>query len=134
MSSSDGQISIMHIDDNDIDIFLTSKLLKISKITDDINSFTVAKNALNYISENSVDMSRLPDLILLDIQMPGMNGFDFLDEFAKFPQEVIDRIDIYMLSSTIDHNDLNRAKENPHVIKVLRKPLDVDALKQILSK
>ncbi len=131
--SSTKPLSIMHIDDNDIDIFLTSKLLKISKITEDINSFTVAKKAVEYIQENAGDKSKLPNLILLDIQMPGMNGFDFLDEFAKFPQEVIDYIDIYMLSSTIDHNDLSRAKENPHVIKVLRKPLDVDALKEMLD-
>ena len=62
---------------------------------------------------------------MLDIQMPGLNGFDFLDRFETLPQSLIDHVNIFMVSSSLDRGDLYRARRSPFVTRILRKPLNL---------
>lgn len=125
---------VMLVDDNQVDLFLNKKFLDISGISDEIISFLSAREALNYLEENAKCVEKLPVLILLDVKMPDINGFQFLDHFKKMQSILTKEIKIIMLSSTIDPVDLNRAHDNEFVFDILTKPLNPNALKELLKK
>ena len=125
---------VMLVDDSDIDTFLNKKFLSIAGITDNTISFLSAQEALDYISINADNPEKLPPFILLDVQMPEINGFQFLDLYDSVPEKAQDKTRIVMLSSTIDPIDLDRARNNKHVIDILKKPLDTGALIEVLNQ
>ncbi|MDZ4844683.1 MAG: response regulator [Chitinophagales bacterium] len=124
---------VMMIDDNEIDLFVNKKFLRVSGITDNTISFISAKDALNYISANATTPEKLPKLILLDIQMPEINGFRFLELFQDAPESAQHEMKIIMLSSTLDPLDIEKARCNRFVVDILKKPLDPAALKEALK-
>jgi len=111
------------IDDNEIDNFINKKLLLKTKFAVDIVEKKSASSALEYLRASANDPTALPDIIFLDIMMPVMDGFDFLDEFDKLPDSTKNDCRIIMLSSTESFKDLNRANSNKYVYKFLNKPL-----------
>lgn len=116
-------IRVMLIDDNTIDLKINSKIIGITKLFDDIILCQSGEEAIAYFLANEKERERLPHLILLDIQMPEMDGFEFLDNYKLLPEELKDNTRIAMLSSTLDFGDIRRAEANPYVIKLLKKPL-----------
>lgn len=98
-------------------------------LTDEITIKNSAIDALDFLEIND-----FPDLIFLDIQMPKMDGFGFLDNFLNFPKEKKEKCKIIMLSSSMDPNDINRAKKHPYVIDYLNKPLSEESLNEVLYK
>ena len=124
-------IDVILIDDSTFDLFIYEKLLFKGKIAKTVKAFNSARDALKYIM---VDGNVLPGtVVLLDLQMPDMNGFEFIEEF-KFSSESVRRnIKIFMLSSTIDSQDIEKAKASAHIIDLLSKPLEIDLLKRKLA-
>jgi CheY-like chemotaxis protein len=119
------------IDDSTFDLFIYEKLLIKSGITESVKTFNSAREALKHILGEG---NSLPEvIILLDLQMPDMNGFEFIDEFDRLPGFLQDKIRIFMLSSTIDTRDIEKAKASPHIIDLLPKPLEVNFLKKKLA-
>ncbi|MBC7485219.1 MAG: response regulator, partial [Cytophagaceae bacterium] len=118
-------LSIMLIDDNPTDLFVHERFIVHRKISHEIQKFISAEDALFYLQEHP-NMEKWPDLILLDIQMPVINGFEFLIHFDKFSQ--MKKSSIIMLSSSLDFGDINRVKANPHVLALMEKPFDIDEL------
>ena len=125
--------SIMLIDDTEIDLFLNRKLIIASGITNDIESYNSAKDALEYLKNNQSNEEKIPDIILLDIQMPEINGFEFLECYNNLPENTCNKISVIMLSSTVDPVDKKRAIAHKHILDIMEKPLDTDLLKQILQ-
>lgn len=123
-------LSIMLIDDNPTDLFVHERFLVHKKIAHTIQKFISAEEALFYLEENP-EIEAWPDLILLDIQMPMMNGFDFLMHCEQYQQ--MKKSSIIMLSSSLDFGDINRVKANPHVLALMEKPFDVDELIAVLE-
>lgn len=127
----DHKSTVMLIDDSFIDLKINSKLISITKIFDEIITCQSGEEALIYLKQRK-DAQLLPNFILLDIQMPDMDGFEFLEQFKKLPQTITDRCKVAMLSSTLDFGDIKRAEANQYVVKLLKKPLSITDLKSIL--
>lgn len=78
-------------------------------------------------------LQNIPAVLFLDINMPTMTGWEFLEEYQKFSPQVHNQITIYMLSSSMETVDKEKAEKNPFVKGFFSKPLSLDALKQYLS-
>lgn len=115
---------IMLIDDSEIDNLVNKHILTRSEITSEILVFNFAQDALTYFEIKSPD--EYPELILLDINMPIMNGFGFLEEFNKISKEKNINISIFMLSSSVDPNDIRRSEEYDYVKGFISKPLSLE--------
>lgn len=124
----------MLIDDNEVDLKINSKIINISKLFDEIIICHSGDEALTYLTNNLDNEQNLPDFILLDIQMPEMDGFEFLEIFKKFPERLKEKCLITILSSTLDFGDIKKAEANPYVIKLLKKPLFPKELEEVLNK
>jgi CheY-like chemotaxis protein len=122
---------IILIDDSTFDLFIYEKLLFKSGIANTVKTFSSAREALNYLVTEG---NELPEtVILLDLQMPDMNGFEFIEAFKCVSDNLKSKIKIFMLSSTIDTRDIEKAKASPEIIDLLPKPLEIDLLKRKLE-
>jgi CheY-like chemotaxis protein len=92
-----------------------------------------AEEALVYLTECLENNSSFPEIIFLDIRMPSMDGFDFLREFAKFPPTVHFACNIFILSSSVNSRDIERAKKNSFVSGFITKPLTFSNLEKAVS-
>lgn len=118
------------VDDNDIDIAVNSKLLQIAKISDKILTYSGAGKFLDFIQSDQFDTS-VPHVVLLDIMMPVINGFECLDRLEQMDASIKSHITVFMVSSSIDRNDIRKAESYTLVEKILEKPLDIYLLKKI---
>jgi CheY-like chemotaxis protein len=128
--------NVMLVDDNEIDNLINQKMIEAAEICDNIFLHSGAKGALEFLKNIEKLNSKgedgyLPDLIFLDIDMPLMDGFQFLDEFEKLSDNVKNHCKIVMLTSSLNPQDMSKAKKNKFVIKYLNKPLTQDSLKKI---
>ena len=114
------------IDDSEFDLYLNREFLMLAGIKGSILSFDSAPDALSFIIKEGDEMK--PSIILLDIHMPVMGGFEFLDKFSLLPDHVKKIIRIFMVSSTLDVKDIERAKSSSLVEDMLNKPLNVESL------
>ena len=120
----------MLIDDNKIDLFVHTEFIKQMNISHTIMEFAFATEALSYMKNNTID--KWPNLILLDIHMPIMNGFDFLESYANFPSDYRQKCNIIIVSSSLDTGDKVKSIENIYVLELIEKPLNTEKLKKIL--
>src|SRR6266487_5306356 len=123
---------VMVIDDSDTDIYIAEHYLKKYFVAANIIAKASAKEALEYLSQFANNVEQLPVIIFLDIRMPMMDGFDFLDEYEKLPASVHKYCTVIMLSSSADPKDHQRIKENPFVKKFITKPLNKDRIQELL--
>ncbi|NQX91279.1 MAG: response regulator [Flavobacteriales bacterium] len=123
-------IRIILIDDNKIDIIVNSKLLKLSSLDSEIEMFSSAREAEEFMSSASSDSHF--NVMLLDIQMP-INGFDSLDFLLEKHPAFLDNTIVLMLSSSMDSIDNEKAEAHPKIIRILEKPLDIYLLQRIIE-
>lgn len=117
------------VDDDAVNNLINTKVILQSKLAIKISSFTCAKEALSklkQIGESAPD--EFPQLIFLDINMPEMNGWAFLEEFMRFPNSLLQRCNVVMLTSSIDLFDIKRSKTHSIVIDYIIKPLNTKFL------
>jgi len=116
------------IEDNPIDVFINTKVIEQAELGETISSFPSAQPALDYLKDSEEKNLELPELIILDIRMPDMDGFEFLEAFAQFSDVVTQSVKIIMLSSSIDLEDELKARSFASVIDFICKPLTKDKL------
>lgn len=122
------------VDDDDIFVFLTSKAIEQTNLVDLIKVFGNGLDALNFLKENKNNIGALPDVILLDLSMPIMNGWQFLEEYTILNPTIGKKIIIYICSSSISPDDIIRAKTISAVSDYIIKPITKDKLIDLIQK
>ncbi|MGC1515775.1 MAG: response regulator [Maribacter sp.] len=121
------------IDDDPIFIYGTKRMIKEVDFSDQIIVYTNGQEAIEGLYEISTTGEPLPDVIFLDLNMPIMDGWEFLEEFDKLPHHNIKKTIIYIISSSVDPRDLERIKNYKQVTNYILKPVTPEDLEQILS-
>ncbi len=119
------------IDDDPIFIFGIKKMMALADFCNSFLIFHNGQEAINHLKPLIENHGQLPDVILLDLNMPIMDGWNFLDEFTKI--ETPKPITIYIVSSSINSLDLRRAKDYENVTKYLVKPISMADLTAVLT-
>ncbi len=122
------------VDDDKIFQLTTLRTIQAAKLTDKILQFENGEEALSFLKEHAEETESLPDFIFLDINMPYVDGWMFLEDFATLKFELKKEISIFMVSSSIDPKDVNRAKGNANVLEYIIKPVSREKLIEVLKK
>lgn len=124
------------IDDDKIYVNLVKKIIEIKHLSENLLIFKNGLEALDYFKVILSNMSeeKLPDIIFLDLNMPVMDGWEFLGEFIKIKNNFDKKITLYVVSSSIDPRDLERAKSFNMVTDYLIKPIELKKFEKIFEK
>ena len=119
---------VLVIDDSETDRYVAKHIIQKCQFASEIIVKESAPRALEYIRSLEGTPDELPQLIFLDIRMPEMDGFGFLDEYSKLPDCVKSNSVIMMLSTSLDPDDHERATKNTYVNRFLNKPLNKEKI------
>ena len=127
IESENGIGNVMLIDDSKIDNFINSKVLELSEKAEMIQVYDNAALALEYLKKTSI----FPNVIFVDIYMPKMSGFEFLDEYCKFSESIKKDIKIFLLSSAYDNLEIQNLQKYTWISGCLVKPLTYESLNSL---
>ncbi len=122
----DFKINLLVIDDDDINIFIIKKIVEKTGFSVNMVAKTNGQLAIDYITEIAEDAEQFPHLMLVDINMPVLNGWEFIEAYEKL--NIRKAVDMYMLSSSVYENDIEKAKTYKVVKGFISKPLSIDRL------
>jgi CheY-like chemotaxis protein len=119
---------IVLIDDDQLNNLINTRI--ITKFSDyAVRSFTSGREGLQFLA--SCEPGDFPEILFLDINMPVMDGWEFLEEYQKLPEDLVQNCLVIMLTSSIDINDIEKSKLYKNVREFMSKPLTVDSLKVV---
>ena len=121
------------VDDDELFVYLTKRSIKQIDEVAQVKIFKNGLEAIKFIQSNKDQIDQLPELILLDLSMPIMDGWQFLDAFSNLNLNLPYKIIIYIVSSSISPHDIERAKKINEVSDYIVKPIGKDKLMEILS-
>lgn len=120
---------VVLIDDDQVNNFVCESIIKSEKFADEVTSFEYAEDALEYLKHIATQQpEEFPDLIFLDINMPGMDGWSFIEEYKLLPEEATRHCCLFMLSSAVDRKDIICAKSYKEIRDFFSKPLSPEIL------
>jgi len=130
---TDKLVSIAIVDDDDTFQFISSKALRSLSSGNKIMQFSSGVEAVKYLTEHADNPDQLPDVLLVDINMPVLDGWMVLDEFKSMKEQLKKKIDFYMVSSSIDELDVSRANDDSVVMDYIIKPISIEKYKELLA-
>ena len=119
------------IDDSKLDCFIAQKIIQNTNRSESLYTFQQVSDALDHLKNLPHPSGRT--VIFVDIQMPVMNGFDFVEAFEQMPSDHKENYTIYMLSSSINENDIARVRSYASVKQFLNKPLTGKTMSMVLE-
>lgn len=125
--------TICLIDDDDAFLYTSSKSIRIIDNNINLVSFESPINGLAFVQNNHHQVSEIPDIILLDINMPEMDGWEFLEAFEKFSRDLPKTVNIVMVTNSINEKDKIKAFAHPSVSDYLVKPLGFNEYEKIIA-
>ena len=128
------ELIVALVDDDRIYQFTTERLLQRLNVEVRFLWFKDGEEALEYIGEHRNEISQLPDILIVDINMPFLDGWQFLDAFLSIKNSLAKAIDIYMVSSSNDERERSRARSTEGVLDYVEKPITKEKLAFILSQ
>ncbi len=132
MNMTPRPVNILLVDDDEINNFISVKLIKKTILNSEIVSCLNGRFAIDQLL--SRDVADLPDIIFLDINMPIMNGWEFLDEYERLNVDPERKIKIFIISSSVFSNDINKAKSYPSVVDFISKPLNMEKIAEVFDR
>jgi len=125
------KINLLVIDDDDINIFIIKKIVEKTGYEALMVAKTNGQLAIDYLKELIENNQPFPHLILIDINMPVLNGWEFLESYEKMG--IKEHVDMYMLSSSVYENDIEKAKTYKTVKGFISKPLSIERLIELFE-
>lgn len=127
--------SVMLIDDNEIDNFINQKMIEGCQFAERVYVHTSSKSALefyhNLVRAEGIPDELFPAVIFLDINMPIMDGFQFMEEFEKIESKHREKTKVVMLTTSISPIDIENSKKKKYVSQFFNKPLTEEQLQQL---
>jgi CheY-like chemotaxis protein len=123
---------IMLVDDTSEDIYINNRIIQKYGRSNEVMKFNMATDAIAYFKLNQDNLLKIPDVLFLDIHMPRMNAFEFMDEYAKLPDTLKSKCSVYIVSSSFDSRDIEKANANPDIKNFFEKPLTKETLDKVL--
>ncbi|WP_378185543.1 response regulator [Aquimarina sp. W85] len=120
------------VDDDPIFVFGVKKVMELANFCNGFLVFKNGREALDKLKAIISSGSKLPEILLLDLNMPILDGWQFLEEFTKIPSSK--KITIYIVTSSVDPQDIAKAKRYELVSDYIVKPISVKRLKEILNE
>jgi CheY-like chemotaxis protein len=121
------------VDDDAIYQIIVNKIIQRSEMFSAISSFKNGKDAIDSLHNSLENNELLPDIILLDINMPIMDGWEFMEEMGLLKSQISKQIIIYIVSSSIAVEDKNKSKTYPDILGYLSKPITTNDLILVAS-
>jgi CheY-like chemotaxis protein len=125
--------TLFMVDDDEIFMFLTQKAVEQTHLVDQIKIFPNGSVAYNFLKSEAGRPENLPEIILLDLSMPVMDGWEFLEKYIQLLPKLKRKITIYIMSSSIAPADVEKAKSISAVTDYIIKPVTKDKLTNLLT-
>jgi len=126
--------NLILIDDDEIVVYLTKRLVAETNLVKLTQVFSNGKSAIDYLNENADNADSLPEIIFLDLFMPIMDGWDFLEEYIMLKPKLHKQITIYIITSSVSPEDITRAKSYSEVSDYIVKPITKESFIAVLKK
>ncbi|MDI1255592.1 MAG: response regulator [Flavobacterium sp.] len=123
--------TVMIIDDNAVDLYIASRMVKTNLVSTTVLEYSTAFEALEFLKQHQDDVKALPEIIFVDIYMPQMSGFEFMEGYDNLSPLLKKHSRVYILSSSIDDGDIARARINSNTCSFLVKPITKNFLDSI---
>lgn len=121
------------IDNDPMVSFYIKRLTELGALADIITIYDSPRGAVDYLLLHKTSLEHLPDIILLDIYMPEMDGWEFIQEFQKIRDKLTKNVEIHIITSSNHPKDISRAKTFVEVKSYLQKPVTLEALQDVVS-
>jgi CheY-like chemotaxis protein len=125
------KINLLVIDDDDINIFIIKKIVEKTGFDINMVSKSNGQQAIDYLKNAVSNSQNLPQLILIDINMPVMNGWDFIEAYQELG--ITTPVNLYILSSSVYENDIEKTKSYSSVKGFISKPLSMERLTELIK-
>ena len=125
---------VLLVDDSEIDVLVNRRLIELTNFAANVTFTSSGEEALHYLREECSSVENAPDWIFLDMHLPMMSGYDFIEQFKSLPDFIVNHSKIIILSVFQKKEKLEKAFENIFVVGQLEKPLTQQSLKELAEK